>query len=172
MQYIQSNKVNYSSATNQITFYNNKIQSQSDLNFITLLNNNLHYNSYYYQGLTQAMSGTTFNIRTFTMSLNANLIVYSIKPAFFCSNFMSIKDTDTITITIKTDLFTRTYSHPLQIHPVNTVDVCDYIVYNGKPLTYVDISAVSTVPLSIVKPKDFSSNQTETGLNNMQVLVY
>lgn len=82
---------------------------------------------------------------------------------------MNITSSDTITVTVKMDHLSKDYVYPLQKHFMNFINIIDYIYYDDD-LTNITITATSTVPLTLVKPKDLAIDRNE--MSNIKVLIY
>lgn len=170
MQYLLENKVNYLTSSSGIVWTGNNIDITSNINYITI-NNSIHYNHVQLQALTpEKTEQTSFILSRFTnLSYTANIIIYNIRPSFTCSNFMNITSSDTLTITVTMNHFSKDYVYPLQKHFMNFINIIDYIYYDDD-LTNINISATSTIPLTLVQPKDFASEAN--AMSNIKILIY
>lgn len=168
MQYLLQNKVNYLTSSTGVVWTGNKIDINSTINYITINDNIVHYNHTQLQALTPNIENqTSFVLSRFTKLSPATVIIYNIRPSFTCSDFMNITVSDTITVTVKMDHLSKDYVYPLQKHFMNFINIMDYIYYD---LTNITITATSTIPLTLVKPKDFASESNI--MSNIKVLIY
>lgn len=170
MQYLLQNKVNYLTSSTGIVWTGNKIDINSTINYITINDNIVHYNHTQLQTLTPNIENqTSFVLARFTKLSPATIIIYNIRPSFTCSDFINITASDTITVTVKMDHLSKDYVYPLQKHFMNFINIMDYIYYDDD-LTNITITATSTIPLTLVKPKDFAG-ETNT-MSNIKILIY
>ena len=176
MQYLQYNKVNYLSKSIPFIWTESQIYQDDYLNYVTYLSS-LQYNTHAYTNFTNQSTGSSFTLWTINPNLNTHLIIYNIRPTFRCSNFTDIitpsydgvTSSDTITFTITMNDISKTYTYPLQSHPINFFNITDYILFDSV-LTSVSITATSTIPLTLLEPADFVNNGN--GRTNMKILLY
>lgn len=170
MQYLQNNKVNYLPKSVPFIWTGTDIYQDDYLNYITYPS--LQYNTHVYTHLTQQSTGTHFTLWTINPKQETHLIVYNIRPSFTCSNFMDINhltSSDTITFTVTMNDKTRTYTYPLQQHPINFFNITDYILFDGV-LTSMSFTATSTVQLTLMELINYE--KSANGKSNMRVLLY
>lgn len=169
MQYLLQNKVNYLTSSTGIVWTGNKVDINSTINYITINDNIVHYNHTQLQALTPNIENqTSFVLSRFTKLSPATVIIYNIRPSFTCSDFINITASDTITVTVKMDHLSKDYVYPLQKHFMNFINIMDYIYYDDD-LTNITITATSTIPLTLVKPKDFA--EAANLMSNIKVLI-
>lgn len=151
MQYLLQNKVNYLNNSQSIV-YVNTITNQSE-DFIIYTNNDIHSFEFHWFNPNE-QTGTTFDIVNAVYTYICNNIIYSIRPAFTCSNFIDITSNDSVTIRldlINSDevVFTKEYTCLLKKQPLNTLNCIDVINHINKEITTVKITATSTIPLTL-----------------------
>lgn len=179
MQYLLQNKVNYLSNTKVI--YTNDVSVNSTSNFI-LYNSDVNTIQRFNYNYDQQANRTSFNVFSvkgasqseagscFTRAYKVNNIIYIIRVPFTCSNYFAIKDEDTLTLTIDVDgtsastssyatrkSTSKQYTYPLRKQYVNAINFIN-IEHICKEITSINITATSTVELTLLKLKGLDYN--------------
>ena len=154
MQYLLQNKVNYLSNTKVI--YTNDVSVNSTSNFI-LYNSDVNTIQRFNYNYDQQANRTSFNILTVKGPYKVNNIIYMIRLPFTCSNYFAIKDEDTLTLTIDVDGTSKQYIYPLRKQYVNAINFIN-IEHICKEITSINITATSTVELTLLKLKYLDNN--------------
>ena len=152
MQYLLQNKVNYLNNSQSIV-YVNTITNQSE-DFIIYTNNDIHSFEFHWFNPNE-QTGTTFDIVNAVYTYICNNIIYSIRPAFTCSNFIDITSNDTVTITLSTDNIVKEYTFPLKKQFMCCAPILVDVVHNSSKLVAV---ATSTIPLTRLKVPKLTGN--------------
>ena len=155
MQYLLQNKVNYLSNTKVI--YTNDVSVNSTSNFI-LYNSDVNTIQRFNYNYVQQANRTSFNVFSVKGSYKVNNIIYMIRLPFTCSNYFAIKDEDTLTLTIDVDgTSSKQYTYPLRKQYVNAINFIN-IEHICKEITSINITATSTVELTLLKLKGLDYN--------------
>lgn len=163
MQYLLQNKVNYLSNTKVI--YTNDVSVNSTSNFI-LYNSDVNTIQRFNYNYDQQANRTSFNVFSVKGSYKVNNIIYMIRLPFTCSNYFAIKDEDTLTLTIDVDgtssyatrrSTSKQYTYPLRKQYVNAINFIN-IEHICKEITSINITATSTVELTLLKLKGLDNN--------------
>lgn len=163
MQYLLQNKVNYLSNTKVI--YTNDISVNSTSNFI-LYNSDVNTIQRFNYNYDQQANRTSFNVFSVKGSYKVNNIIYMIRLPFTCSNYFAIKDEDTLTLNIDVDgtsnyatrkSTSKQYTYPLRKQYVNAINFIN-IEHICKEITSINITATSTVELTLLKLKGLDNN--------------
>lgn len=156
MQYLLQNKVNYLSNTKVI--YTNDVSVNSTSNFI-LYNSDVNTIQRFNYNYVQQANRTSFNVFSVKGSYKVNNIIYMIRLPFTCSNYFAIKDEDTLTLNIDVDgaSTSKQYTYPLLKQYVNAINFIN-IEHICKEITSINITATSTVELTLLKLKGLDNN--------------
>ena len=172
MQYLLQNKVNYLSNTKVI--YTNDVSVNSTSNFI-LYNSDVNTIQRFNYNYDQQANRTSFNVFSVKGSYKVNNIIYIIRIPFTCSNYFAIKDEDTLTLNIDVDgtssyatrrstssyatrrSTSKQYTYPLRKQYVNAINFIN-IEHICKEITSINITATSTVELTLLKLKGLDNN--------------
>ena len=154
MQYLLQNKVNYLSNTKVI--YTDDVSVNSTSNFI-LYNSDVNTIQRFNYNYVQQANRTSFNVLSVKGSYKVNNIIYIIRVPFTCSNYFAIKDEDTLTINIDVDGTSKQYIYQLQKQYVNAINFIN-IEHICKEITSINITATSTVELTLLKLKGLDNN--------------
>lgn len=154
MQYLLQNKVNYLSNTKVI--YTNDVSVNSTSNFI-LYNSDVNTIQRFNYNYDQQANRTSFNVFSVKGSYKVNNIIYIIRVPFTCSNYFAIKDEDTLTLNIDVDGTSKQYIYQLQKQYVNAINFIN-IEHICKEITSINITATSTVELTLLKLKGLDNN--------------
>lgn len=154
MQYLLQNKVNYLSNTKVI--YTDDVSINSTSNFI-LYNSDVNTIQRFNYNYVQQANRTSFNVFSVKGSYKVNNIIYIIRVPFTCSNYFAIKDEDTLTINIDVDGTSKQYIYQLQKQYVNAINFIN-IEHICKEITSINITATSTVELTLLKLKGLDNN--------------
>ena len=178
MQHLLQNKVNYLRNTKVVytadTADTNNPAVINKLNFI-LYNSDVNTIQRFNYNYVQQNNTTTFDIFTINGSYKVNNIIYTIRLPFTCSNFLAIKDEDTLTLNIDVDgtssyatrrstssyatrrSTSKQYTYPLRKQYVNAINFIN-IEHICKEITSINITATSTVELTLLKLKGLDNN--------------
>lgn len=169
MQYLLQNKVNYLSNTKVIytadTADTNNPAVINKLNFI-LYNSDVNTIQRFNYNYDQQANRTSFNVFSVKGSYKVNNIIYMIRLPFTCSNYFAIKDEDTLTLNIDVDgtssvatrkSTSKQYTYPLRKQYVNAINFIN-IEHICKEITSINITATSTVELTLLKLKGLDNN--------------
>ena len=154
MQYLLQNKVNYLSNTKVI--YTDDVSVNSTSNFI-LYNSAVNTLPRFNYNYVQQANRTSFNVFSVKGSYKVNNIIYIIRVPFTCSNYFAIKDEDTLTLNIDVDGTSKQYIYQLQKQYVNAINFIN-IEHICKEITSINITATSTVELTLLKLKGLDNN--------------
>lgn len=163
MQYLLQNKVNYLSNTKVI--YTNDVSVNSTSNFI-LYNSDVNTIQRFNYNYIQQANKTSFNVCSVKGPYKVNNIIYIIRIPFTCSNYFAIKDEDTLTLNIDVDgtssyatrkSTSKQYTYPLRKQYVNAINFIN-IEHICKEITSINITATSTVELTLLKLKGLDNN--------------
>lgn len=154
MQYLLQNKINYLSNTKAI--YTNNISVNSTSNFI-LYNSNVNTIQRFNYNYVQQNNTTTFDIFTINGPYKVNNVIYTIRLPFTCSNFLAIKDEDKLTLIIDIDGTSNHYEYQLKKQYVNAINFIN-IDHICKKITSINITATSTVELTLLRLKNLDNN--------------
>ena len=144
MQYLLQNKINY--LGNSASYvYINTITNQSE-DFIIYTGNATYSFDYKYFNSNEQTS-TSFNIANAVYSHICNNILYSIRPAFLCSDFLVITSNDSVTITLSADNITKEYTYPFKKQFMCCAPNIVGVIHNSKKLV---VTATSTIPLTLM----------------------
>ena len=163
MQYLLQNKVNYLSNTKVI--YTDDVSINSTSNFI-LYNSDVNTIQRFNYNYVQQANRTSFNVFSVKGSYKVNNIIYIIRVPFTCSNYFAIKDEDTLTLNIDVDgtssyatrrSTSKQYTYPLRKQYVNAINFIN-IEHICKEITSINITATSTVELTLLKLKGLDNN--------------
>ena len=169
MQYLLQNKVNYLRNTKVVytadTADTNNPAVINKLNFI-LYNSDVNTIQRFNYNYVQQNNTTTFDIFTINGPYKVNNIIYTIRLPFTCSNYFAIKDEDTLTLTIDVDgtssvatrkSTSKQYTYPLRKQYVNAINFIN-IEHICEEITSINITATSTVELTLLKLKGLDNN--------------
>ena len=154
MQYLLQNKVNYLSNTKVI--YTDNVSVNSTSNFI-LYNSDVNTIQRFNYNYDQQANRTSFNVFSVKGPYKVNNIIYIIRVPFTCSNYFAIKDEDTLTLNINVDSTSKQYIYQLQKQYVNAINFIN-IEHICKEITSINITATSTVELTLLKLKALDNN--------------
>ena len=163
MQYLLQNKVNYLSNTKVI--YTNDVSVNSTSNFI-LYNSDVNTIQRFNYNYDQQANRTSFDVFSVKGSYKVNNIIYIIRVPFTCSNYFAIKDEDTLTLNIDVDgtssyatrrSTSKQYTYPLRKQYINAINFIN-IEHICKEITSINITATSTVELTLLKLKGLDNN--------------
>lgn len=161
MQYLLQNKVNYLRNTKVI--YTNDVSVNSTSNFI-LYNSDVNTIQRFNYNYDQQANRTSFNVFSVKGSYKVNNIIYIIRIPFTCSNYFAIKDEDTLTLNIDVDgtsssrrSTSKQYTYPLRKQYVNAINFIN-IEHICEEITSINITATSTVELTLLKLKGLDNN--------------
>ena len=163
MQYLLQNKINYLSNTKVI--YTNDVSVNSTSNFI-LYNSDVNTIQRFNYNYDQQANRTSFDVFSVKGSYKVNNIIYIIRVPFTCSNYFAIKDEDTLTLNIDVDgtssyatrrSTSKQYTYPLRKQYINAINFIN-IEHICKEITSINITATSTVELTLLKLKGLDNN--------------
>ena len=155
MQYLLQNKINYLSSTKVVYTGNTSIAAAVD-NFI-IYNSDVNSIQRFNYNYVQQSNRTSFDVFSLEGPYKVNNIIYTIRLPFICNDFPAIKDEDTVTLNINVDGTIKQYVYPLQKQYVNTINFID-IEHICKEITSINITATSTVNLTLLRLKNIDGN--------------
>lgn len=165
MQYLLQNKVNYlPNVLTSLTLANNRITTTSTAGAIGYINNNnnVYYNHTAFIRINMPTQENTSSFQIYTLSgatYLANVVIVNLKPSFTCSNIIEMTSNESVTYTVKIttpdSTITKEYTYPLKKQFMNT-PICTNVINVHNKVSRVELTATSTLPLTLLRSKNFT----------------